>query len=81
MRNLIETIEQTNGKILTVVFTKKDGTERTLNGRLGVTKHLHGGKRTSGEDYLNIFDLKNKGYRCVNKSTIKEVRFGGEVIK
>jgi hypothetical protein len=81
MTNLLETIEQSNGKILTVVFVKKDGTERVLNGRLGVTKHLHGGKKTTGEEYLTIFDVKNGGYRSVNKSTIKEVRFGGKIIK
>ena len=81
MRNLSEIIEKTKGRIFTVVFTKKDGSERVLNGRLGVAKYLAGGKKTTGEEYLTVYDLKTGGYRSVNKSTIKEVRFGGEVVK
>ena len=81
MKNLTEVIEKSAGKIFTVVFTKKDGSERVLNGRLGVAKFLVGGKKTTGEEYLTIYDLKSGGYRSVNKDTIKEVRFGGKVIK
>lgn len=81
MNKLSEVIEQSNGKILTVVFVKKDGTERVLNGRLGVTKHLKGGVSRAGEQYITIFDLKNGGYRSVNKETIKEVRINKEVVR
>lgn len=81
MNKLSEVIEKTNGKILTVVFTKKDGTERVLNGRVGVKKYLRGGTNRVGEQYITIFDLKNGGYRSVNKDTIKEVRFGKKVIR
>ena len=81
MRNLVKVIENSNGKILTVVFVKKDGSERVLNGRIGVKKYLAGGKKTTGEEYITIFDLKNGGYRSVNKNTVKEVRFGGEVLR
>lgn len=81
MNKLSEVIEGSNGKILTVVFVKKDGSERTLNGRLGVTKYLKGGVSKNGEQYITIFDLKNGGYRSVNKDTIKEVRIAKQVIK
>ena len=61
MNKLTEVIENSNGKILTVVFVKKDGTERVLNGRLGVTKHLKGGVSKNGDQYITIFDLQNGG--------------------
>lgn len=80
MKNLEQIIKITAGKFFTVVFTKKDGTERVLNGRLGVVNHLKGGKSTvNHEEYLTVFDVHAKGYRSVNKSAIKEVRFGKEV--
>lgn len=65
------------GRFFTVEFTKKDGTLRRLNGRFGVTKHLKGGKTTLNDDYLIVFDCHAKGYRAVNKQTIKQINFGG----
>jgi hypothetical protein len=80
MKNLEQIIRATAGKFFTVVFTKKDGTERVLNGRLGVVQHLKGGKSTvNHEEYLLVFDVQANGYRSVNKSAITEVRFGKEV--
>lgn len=81
MNKLSQVIEESNGKILTVVFVKKDGTERVLNGRLGVTKYLKGGVSKTGDQYITIFDLKNGGYRSVNKETIKEVRINKKVVR
>ena len=71
-RNLV------GNKIFTVTFEKKDGTMRVLNGKLGVTKHLKGGKK--GYDYkhlITVFDLKKKGYRTVNLDTITEIKAQG----
>ena len=73
--SFIERILNSNGKIFTVVFTKKDGTIRELNGRLGVVKHLKGGQSTlDPEKFIIVYDLKNEGYRAINKSTIIEVK-------
>jgi hypothetical protein len=47
---LDELILQSAGRFVTVVFEKKDGTLRTLTGRLGVTKHLKGGTSTLNPD-------------------------------
>ena len=72
---IVEKILASNGKFFTVVFTKKDGTERTLTGRLGVTKHLHGGASTLDADkFITVYDMKAKGYRAVNKETIISVK-------
>jgi len=66
------------GKFITVTFTKKDGSLRTLTGRLGVTKHLKGGVSTLNPDqYVTIYDVQNSGYRAVNRSTIQSVTCEG----
>lgn len=73
--SLIDKILNSNGKIFTVVFLKKDGSLRELNGRLGVTKHLKGGSSTLDPDkYITVYDLRSKGYRAVNRETIVDVR-------
>lgn len=77
-RKMAQMIEQSSGKMVSVEFTKKDGTLRTLNGRLGVTKHLNGGTRTTDpSQYICIYDVKNKGYRSINKDTIKKISVDG----
>ena len=71
-------IEQSNGKMVTVSFIKQDGTTRVLNGRLGVKKYLKGGKlNTNTDEYISIYDVKNKGYRSVNRNTIVALRMQG----
>ena len=71
-------IEQSNGKMVTVSFIKQDGTTRVLNGRLGVKKYLKGGKlSTNTDEYINIYDVQNKGYRSVNRNTIVALRMQG----
>jgi len=74
-------ILNSNGKFVTVTFTKKDGTIRVLNGRLGVKKHLKGGTNTlNPEQYITIYDVANKGYRAINRATIKSVACEGHTI-
>lgn len=71
-------IEQSNGKMVTVTFVKQDGTTRVLNGRLGVKKYLKGGKlSTNTDEYINIYDVQNKGYRSINRNTIVALRMQG----
>lgn len=78
MFNLSNIIKMTNGQFFTVVFVKKDGTERTMNCRIGVTKHLKGGTSTlNPEQYLTVYDMKSEGYRAVNLSTIVSITCGG----
>ena len=75
LTNIIDRILNSNGKIFTVTFIKKDGTIRELNGRLGVIKHLKGGSSTlNPEEYITVYDLKAEGYRAINKATILDVK-------
>ena len=71
MSNFIDRILNSNGKIFTVTFTKKDGTIRVMNCRLGVTKYLKGGSSTLNPDkFITVYDLQSEGYRAINKDAI-----------
>jgi hypothetical protein len=71
----VDKILNSNGKIFTVTFIKKDGSTRVLNGRLGVTKHLKGGVSTLDPDqYITVYDLQSEGYRAINRATIIDVK-------
>ena len=75
-------LSSVGGKFFTVVFTKKDGTVRRLNGRTGVRRHLKGGDVPAGhvstrKDMLVVYDVKSKGYRCLSRDSIRAIRCGG----
>jgi len=75
-RNQIRAIlNATNGQFFTVTFIKEDRTERTMNARLGVTKHLRGGDSTTAhkENLLTVFDMVKGQYRCINLDTVKQI--------
>jgi hypothetical protein len=73
--NHVEKILNSKGKIFTVTFTKKDGSTRVMNCRLGVTKHLKGGESTlNPNEYITVYDMQNKGYRAINRQTIIDVK-------
>lgn len=75
---LAKMIENSNGKIFRVTFVKRDGSIRDLVGRMGVTKYLKGGKRTTDENkYLCVYDIQNRGYRSINRGNILAVRAEG----
>lgn len=59
-----------DGKFFTVGFTKKDGSQRVMNARMGVTKHLKGGKKTLTDNYICVYDVKTEGYRSINPETV-----------
>lgn len=78
MLSLSTVLENTNGRFFTVEFTKKDGTVRKMNARLGVTKHLKGGDCTlNREQFIIVFDMQAKGYRAINRDTILTVSCDG----
>lgn len=75
---LASLIEQSNGKMVTVTFIKNDGSERILNGRMGVTKYIKGSSlKKNSTEYITIYDVQNKGYRSVDRDTIVAVRCNG----
>ena len=80
--NLKDFIDNNKGKVMTIVFRKKNGTIRTLNTRTGVKKNITGkGLTYSPEDYgyLILWDLLKGGYRTVTLSTIEHVKANRQV--
>ena len=74
--------EKVQGKIFSVSFIKKDGTERTMVCRLGVQKHLTGGKNVNDpSQHLTVFDMHKKAYRNVALGTIYRLRCKDVFIK
>ena len=67
-------------KFITVSFLKKDGTPRTINGRIGVKRYLKGGDNpnTRNDAFLIIYSLKDKGYRTVNLDSVFRIAANGK---
>lgn len=69
------------GQFFTVCFTKSDGTERVLNGRLGVRKHLRGtGSHKSSDTLLIVWDCRKREYRSFHIGSVKWVKAHGMVL-
>ena len=66
-------LDRTDGKIFSVTFVKKtDGEVRHMNCRMGVKKHLKGGKSTIADipSLVSVYDLKHNGYRCFDVNRV-----------
>jgi hypothetical protein len=78
---LVQKIKDTKGEFFTVTFVKKDGTTRTMNARLGVTRYLKGGELPydpAERGLLPVFDAQKGEYRIVNIPTIISAKIGNE---
>lgn len=68
-----ELIKESKGKIFAATFTKKDGSSRLMNARLG-KKYTPTGKAApyKAEDYnlLPVYDMKIKAFRMININTL-----------
>ena len=68
-----ELIKQSKGLIFAATFTKKDGSSRLMNARLG-KKYTPTGKAApyKAEDYnlLPVYDMKIKAFRMININTL-----------
>ena len=64
-------IRNSGGLFFTVVFRKKDGTIRRLNGRTGVWRYAKSKSvAAEGKTHFVVYDVKNGGYRSVPKDAI-----------
>jgi len=76
MRRIIEATVQ--DKFFTIEFVKRDGSLRRINGRLGVKKHIKGGRDcNTNKQMMTVYDNYAKGYRNVNLSTVNYVVVDG----
>lgn len=72
-RALADQLIKTTG-FVTVTFLKADGTVRKMNCRVGVTKHLKGGKSTlDASKYVTVYDMQKAAYRAINRDTIIDI--------
>lgn len=65
------------GQFFTVTFIKRSTKElRTMNCRLGVTKHLKGGTKAYNDadhGLLTVFEMNSKGYRSIPVDAVKSI--------
>ena len=70
-------IQQTKGKIFTVIFKTKDNRMRKITCRLGVKAYLKNTSKIDKQsidimhDLSTVYDLQKEGYRSINLKTIK----------
>lgn len=67
-------------KFISISFLKKDGTPRTINGRLHVKRYLKGGTNPNAEksEFLIIYSMRDKGYRTINLDAVFRVAASGK---
>ena len=70
-----ELIQQTNGKIFSSTFIKKNGEHRLMNARLKVTKGLKEDAKPrpyepSKYNLLCVYDMTKQSYRTINLNTL-----------
>jgi len=69
-------IRNSNGKIFSVEFVKKDGELRKMNARISVKKgvNVKGLKYDPFErGYLVVFDMGKDSFRTINLNTIQNI--------
>lgn len=78
---MLKKIQDSNGRIMNIVFIKKDGTRRSMNCRLRVHKGVTGkGMRYYPilKGLLTVYDMNKDAFRTVNLKTIERVKIAGE---
>ena len=77
-------LDASQGKIVGVTFIKKDGSERTLVGRIQKryaptgTDPLGGKKARRARGLFTIYDMQKGAFRMVNMDTVLGIRAGGK---
>ena len=68
-----ELIKESNGLIFSTTFTKKDGTHRLMNARLGKKYTPTGNKqpyKPSDYNLITVYDMKLQAFRMINIDTL-----------
>jgi len=77
-------IVNSNGRIFSVSFTKKDETLREMTCRLGVKKGVKGigmSYKPSLKNLINVFDIQKDEHRNINLETLKTLKIDGRSYK
>ena len=73
-------IYDTNGKIFSAVFVKKDGEKRKIVCRRGVSKYVTGkglGFNPATRSLIGVFDMHKKAYRFISLNTLEKIKVNG----
>ena len=76
-----EMIDNSNGKIFSVVFIKKDGSIRKMHCRTRVHKLRQGGELSfspKSKGLRVVYCLTKKAYRMINLKTITNIKIKGK---
>ena len=77
----VRLIKKSMGRFFTIVFTKRStGERRVMTCRLGVHKHLKGGKKAYDPEKLGlmiVWEPKSAEYKSIPTDAITELRFRG----
>jgi len=80
--SLINKLFESDGKIFSAIYTKKDGSTRKIVARIGVKKGITG----KGMAYnpierglLPVYDMQKKAFRMINVNTLSQVNMDGQV--
>ena len=79
-RDILSLIKDNKDTIFSAVFLKKSGEIRRMTCRLGVKKHLKGGKLSFNpleRNLLVVFDMQKEGYRMINLDTLMSINMKG----
>ena len=77
-------IFETNGRIFSATFIKKDGSERKMQCRLNVQKHLKGGVSTTSHipNLITVFEMvmgeDKPRFRNINVDTLLTLKVNGD---
>ena len=74
-------IYESNGKIFSAVFIKKNGEKRLMNCRTKVHRYVKGkglSFKPQDKGLMTVFDLQKGEYRFINLNTLKELRINGQ---
>ena len=81
-KDAVDRIVKSRGRVFTARFKKRTtGEERTMNCRLGVTKHLKGGElkyKPAERNLVGVFDMQKKGYRMIDVDGLTNLTVDGE---
>lgn len=72
---------ETQGRIFSAYFRKKDGSMRNIVARRGVHSYLRGGELPydpSAHQLLTVFDVQKRDYRTIGLDNLVSFNIGGE---
>ena len=78
--DVLNLLKENKDQFFAVVFLNKNGELRPMNCRLGVKKHLKGGKLSYNAEARNnliVFDMQKEGYRTINLDTLITISMKG----